>query len=189
MARTARHAGEGLVRSRQQQVDYLAQLVEHYPIVSIEDGMAEDDIEGWQALADAGWTLPLVGDDVFRTNSACSRAHWPGVAILVKINQIGTLTETWDVLRLAHGAGYGVMSHRSSRPRTPLLIKVAAQCAMIKTGSLSRADRTAKYNRLLRIERELGPAAVYAGRRALKGRAGQEAVSAAAGVAGVAGAL
>ena len=191
-----RYAGEGLVRSRQQQVDYLAQLVEHYPIVSIEDGMAEDDIEGWQALGRRlGGRCQLVGDDVFCTNPGLFEGgigRGVGNAILVKINQIGTLTETWDVLRLAHGAGYGVvMSHRSGETEDTSIadLAVAAQCAMIKTGSLSRADRTAKYNRLLRIERELGPAAVYAGRRALKGRAGQEAVSAAAGVAGVAGAL
>jgi enolase len=175
-----RYAGEGLVRSRQQQVDYLAQLVEHYPIVSIEDGMGEDDTEGWQALGRRlGGRCQLVGDDVFCTNPALFEAGIAqGVAnaILVKINQIGTLTEAWDVLRLAHGAGYGtVMSHRSGETEDTSIadLAVAGGCAMIKTGSLSRSDRTAKYNRLLRMERELGAAAVYAGRGALRAGAVQ----------------
>jgi len=169
-----------VVRSREQQVDYLARLVRDYPIVSIEDGMAEDDPAGWQALtARLGDACHLVGDDVFCTNPRLFEAGISagiGNAILVKANQIGTLSETLQVLGMARRAAYGaVMSHRSGETEDTTIadLAVAANCGLIKTGSLSRADRTAKYNRLLRIERELGAAAVYAGRDALprRGRA------------------
>ncbi|ANN65623.1 phosphopyruvate hydratase [Bordetella bronchialis] len=170
-----RYAGEDRRRGREEQVDYLASLVSAYPIVSIEDGMAEDDPEGWRMLGDAiGSTCRLVGDDVFCTNPAILRAGIDrGIAnaVLVKVNQIGTLSETWQVLRLAARAGYGaVMSHRSGETEDTSIadLAVAANCGLIKTGSLSRSDRTAKYNRLLRIERELGAAAVYGGRSALR---------------------
>ncbi|NMK48768.1 phosphopyruvate hydratase [Achromobacter sp. Bel] len=175
-----RYQGEGVVRSREQQVDYLARLVRDYPIVSIEDGMAEDDLVGWQALtARLGKACHLVGDDVFCTNPGLFEAGISagiGNAILVKANQIGTLSETLQVLGMARRAAYGaVMSHRSGETEDTTIadLAVAANCGLIKTGSLSRADRTAKYNRLLRIERELGAAAVYAGRDALprRGRA------------------
>jgi enolase len=166
-----RYAGENLVRNAQQQAAYLAELAQRYPIVSIEDGMAEGDISGWKVLGAAlGDACQLVGDDVFCTNPTLFEAgiaQGIGNAILVKINQIGTLSETWNVLRQAQRAGYGVvMSHRSGETEDTSIadLAVAANCGMIKTGSLSRADRTAKYNRLLRIERELGVAAVYAGR-------------------------
>ncbi len=164
------YRGEGLMRSRDAQVDYLTQLARAYPIVSIEDGMAETDYVGWQVLGAAlANTCLLVGDDVFCTNPALFEAGIEqGVAnaILVKINQIGTLTQTWEVLRMAQRAGYGVvMSHRSGETEDTSIadLAVAANCGLIKTGSLSRADRTAKYNRLLRIERELGSAAQYGG--------------------------
>lgn len=170
------YAGEKVVRDREAQVAYLERLIRDYPIVSIEDGMGEDDIEGWQQLtAIAGPGCRLVGDDVFCTNPArFARGIRQGVgnAILVKINQIGTLSETWEVLRLAQRAAYAVvMSHRSGETEDDSIadLAVAANCGLIKTGSLSRADRTAKYNRLLRIERELGAAAVYAGRGMLLG--------------------
>ncbi|WP_315131488.1 phosphopyruvate hydratase [Achromobacter marplatensis] len=175
-----RYQGEGVVRSREQQVDYLARLVRDYPIVSIEDGMAEDDPAGWQVLtARLGDACHLVGDDVFCTHPRLFEAGISagiGNAILVKANQIGTLSETLQVLGMARRAAYGaVMSHRSGETEDTTIadLAVAANCGLIKTGSLSRADRTAKYNRLLRIERELGAAAVYAGRDALprRGRA------------------
>jgi enolase len=165
-----RYAGEGRARSRQEQAEYLAKLVNAYPIVSIEDGMAENDPEGWRMLGAAlGSACRLVGDDVFCTNPVLFRegiAQDIGNAILVKINQIGTLTETWEVLRIAAHAGYGVvMSHRSGETEDTSVadLAVAANCGLIKTGSMSRSDRTAKYNRLLRIERELGSGAIYAG--------------------------
>lgn len=173
-AKGYRYQGEDLLRSADQQVDYLAALTHAYPIVSIEDGMAEDDDAGWQALgARLGATCQLVGDDVFCTNPALFAAGIDaGIAnaILVKVNQIGTLSETLHVLRMARGAAYGVvMSHRSGETEDTSIadLAVAANCGMIKTGSLSRADRTAKYNQLLRIERDLGAAAVYAGAAAL----------------------
>jgi enolase len=175
-----RYQGEGVVRSREQQVDYLARLVRDYPIVSLEDGMAEDDPAGWQVLtARLGDACHLVGDDVFCTHPRLFEAGISagiGNAILVKANQIGTLSETLQVLGMARRAAYGaVMSHRSGETEDTTIadLAVAANCGLIKTGSLSRADRTAKYNRLLRIERELGAAAVYAGRDALprRGRA------------------
>lgn len=169
-----RYQGENLLRTAEQQVQYLAGLARDYPIVSIEDGMAEDDAVGWKVLgATLGGACQLVGDDVFCTNPRLFQAgieQGIGNAILVKINQIGTLSETWRVLALARRAGYGVvMSHRSGETEDTSIadLAVAANCGMIKTGSLSRADRTAKYNRLLRIERELGAAAVYAGASAL----------------------
>jgi enolase len=170
-----RYAGEQRQRSRAEQVEYLASLVRAYPIVSIEDGMAEDDAEGWRMLGAAlGAHCLLVGDDVFCTNPVLFRdgiEQGIGNAILVKINQIGSLTETWEVLRLAAQAGYGVvMSHRSGETEDTSIadLAVAANCGLIKTGSMSRSDRTAKYNRLLRIERELGAGAVYAGPAALR---------------------
>lgn len=172
-----RYRGENLLRSAEQQVQYLAGLVRDYPIVSIEDGMAEDDTVGWKVLgATLGSACQLVGDDVFCTQPWLFQAgieQGIGNAILVKINQVGTLSETWRVLALARQAGYGVvMSHRSGETEDTSIadLAVAANCGMIKTGSLSRADRTAKYNRLLRIERELGAAAVYAGAHALARR-------------------
>ncbi|CAB3818592.1 phosphopyruvate hydratase [Achromobacter pulmonis] len=172
-----RYRGENLLRSAEQQVQYLAGLVRDYPIVSIEDGMAEDDTVGWKVLgATLGSACQLVGDDVFCTQPWLFQTgieQGIGNAILVKINQVGTLSETWRVLALARQAGYGVvMSHRSGETEDTSIadLAVAANCGMIKTGSLSRADRTAKYNRLLRIERELGAAAVYAGARALARR-------------------
>lgn len=169
-----RYAGEGVSRDAQGQADYLRALSDSYPILSIEDGMAEDDIAGWQRLGERlGQRCLLVGDDVFCTHPqrlADGIRQGVGNAILVKMNQIGTLSETWRVLRLAQRAGYAaVMSHRSGETEDDSIadLAVAANCGLIKTGSLSRADRTAKYNRLLRIERELGAAAVYAGRSIL----------------------
>ena len=151
-------------------------LVGAYPIVSIEDGMAEDDWEGWKALTDlVGDRCQLVGDDLFVTNvdAAVARASRKGVgnAILVKVNQIGSLTETLAAVEMAHRAGYtAVMSHRSGETEDATIadLAVATNCGQIKTGSLARSDRTAKYNQLIRIEEELGPQARYAGRGALK---------------------
>jgi enolase len=150
-------------------------LVAKYPIVSIEDGCAEDDWDGWKKLTEAmGGKVQLVGDDVFVTNvTRLSRGIESGVAnsILVKVNQIGTLTETFDAVRMAHRAGFtSVMSHRSGETEDSTIadLAVALDCGLIKTGSASRSDRIAKYNQLLRIEEELGAAARYAGRRAIK---------------------
>jgi enolase len=150
-------------------------LVAKYPIVSIEDGCAEDDWDGWKKLTEAmGKKVQLVGDDVFVTNvTRLSRGIESGVAnsILVKVNQIGTLTETFDAVRMAHRAGFtSVMSHRSGETEDSTIadLAVALDCGLIKTGSASRSDRIAKYNQLLRIEEELGAAARYAGRRAIK---------------------
>jgi len=169
--------GEGKKRSRQDQVKYLAELIERYPIVSIEDGMAEDDWEGWKSLTDRiGDKCQLVGDDLFVTNVArLAKGIKDGVAnsILVKVNQIGTLTETLAAVEMAHKAGYtAVMSHRSGETEDSTIadLAVATNCGQIKTGSLARSDRTAKYNQLLRIEEELGSQAKYAGRDALKSR-------------------
>jgi enolase len=171
------YEGEGKKRSRQDQVKYLAELIEHYPIVSIEDGMAEDDWEGWKSLTDRiGNKCQLIGDDLFVTNVArLARGIKDGVAnsILVKVNQIGTLTETLAAVEMAHKAGYtAVMSHRSGETEDSTIadLAVATNCGQIKTGSLARSDRTAKYNQLLRIEEELGPQARYAGHDALKSR-------------------
>jgi enolase len=171
------YEGEGKKRSRQDQVKYLAELIERYPIVSIEDGMAEDDWEGWKSLTDRiGDKCQLVGDDIFVTNVArLAKGIKDGVAnsILVKVNQIGTLTETLAAVEMAHKAGYtAVMSHRSGETEDSTIadLAVATNCGQIKTGSLARSDRTAKYNQLLRIEEELGPQARYAGHGALKSR-------------------
>ena len=169
------YQGESKTRSREQQADYLADLVSRYPIVSIEDGMAEDDMEGWKLLTDrVGRKCQLVGDDLFVTNVArLSDGIKNGIAnsILIKLNQIGTLTETLAAVEVAHKAGYtAVMSHRSGETEDATIadLAVATNCGQIKTGSLARSDRTAKYNQLLRIEEELGPQARYAGRAALK---------------------
>jgi enolase len=170
-----RYEGEGKTRSAQEQAKYLAALVARYPIASIEDGMAEDDFGGWKMLTDLiGKTCQLVGDDLFVTNvTRLSDGIKGGIAnsILVKVNQIGTLTETLAAVEMAHKAGYtAVMSHRSGETEDATIadLAVATQCGQIKTGSLARSDRTAKYNQLLRIEGELGPQAQYAGRGALK---------------------
>jgi enolase len=171
------YEGEGTKRSRQDQVKYLAGLIERYPIVSIEDGMAEDDWEGWKSLTEhVGKKCQLVGDDLFVTNVArLAKGIKDGVAnsILVKVNQIGTLTETLAAVEMAHKAGYtAVMSHRSGETEDSTIadLAVATNCGQIKTGSLARSDRTAKYNQLLRIEDELGSQAKYAGREVLKSR-------------------
>ncbi|HEX8535746.1 MAG TPA: phosphopyruvate hydratase [Allosphingosinicella sp.] len=164
------YAGEGVTRSVDEQVAYLAQLASEYPIISIEDGMAEDDMDGWKRLTDlVGSRCQLVGDDVFVTNVRRLREGIAGGianSILVKVNQIGSLTETLDTVDTAHRAGYSaVMSHRSGETEDTTIadLAVATNCGLIKTGSLSRSDRTAKYNQLLRIEEELGSDAVYAG--------------------------
>src|SRR5436190_8000539 len=169
------YEGEGKTRSSQEQAKYLADLVGRYPIVSIEDGMAEDDFEGWKAVTDlVGKKCQLVGDDVFVTNVArLAEGIRRGMAnsILIKVNQIGTLTETLAAVEMAHKAGYtAVMSHRSGETEDTTIadLAVAANCGQIKTGSLARSDRTAKYNQLIRIEEELGPQARYAGRAAVK---------------------
>jgi len=169
------YEGEGKKRSKKEQAQYLADLVSRYPIVSIEDGMAEDDMEGWKLLTDLiGSKCQLVGDDLFVTNvTRLSKGIKDGIAnsILVKVNQIGTLTETLAAVEMAHKAGYtAVMSHRSGETEDSTIadLAVATNCGQIKTGSLARSDRTAKYNQLLRIEEELGPQAKYAGREALK---------------------
>jgi enolase len=164
------YEGEGKVRDRAAQVAYLADLVKKYPIVSIEDGMAEQDWDGWAALNEKiGDKCQLVGDDVFVTNTRIlAEGIEKGVAnsILIKVNQIGTLTETLAAVEMAHKAGWtAVMSHRSGETEDATIadLAVATNCGQIKTGSLSRSDRTAKYNQLLRIEEELGPEATYAG--------------------------
>jgi len=170
-----RMVGEGKTLSPAENADFLASLAADYPIASIEDGMAEDDAEGWKALTDRlGSRVQLVGDDAFVTN--VKRLQWGidhGIAnsILVKVNQIGTLTETIDAVRLAQTNAYtSVMSHRSGETEDSTIsdLAVALNCGQIKTGSLARSDRTAKYNQLLRIEEELGDAARYPGRAALK---------------------
>jgi enolase len=163
------YEGEGNARDRAAQVDYLADLQKKYPIVSIEDGMAEDDWDGWKALTQAiGARVQLVGDDLFVTNPKRLRegiAKGVANAILIKVNQIGTLSETLEAVEIAHKAGYrAVMSHRSGETEDTTIadLAVATNCGRIKTGSLSRSDRLAKYNQLLRIEEALGPSAVYA---------------------------
>ncbi|MGE0846386.1 MAG: phosphopyruvate hydratase [Flavobacteriaceae bacterium] len=168
------YEGEKASRSSDEQAAYLADLAARYPIVSIEDGMAEDDWDGWVALTKAvGSKCQLVGDDLFVTNSARLREgieKGAANAILVKVNQIGTLTETLDAVETAHKAGYrAVMSHRSGETEDATIadLAVATNCGQIKTGSLARSDRLAKYNQLLRIEEQLGPVARYAGRGAL----------------------
>jgi enolase 1/2/3 len=169
------YEGEGKKRDAAAQVKYLAELCGRYPIMSIEDGMAEDDWAGWKLLTDKiGGKVQLVGDDVFVTNEErLKRGISEGVAnaILVKVNQIGTLTETLAAVKTAQRAGYrAVMSHRSGETEDTTIadLAVATECGQIKTGSLSRSDRTAKYNQLLRIEEELGKEARYAGKAALK---------------------
>lgn len=169
------YEGERKTRDPKAQAKYLAKLVAGYPIVSIEDGMAEDDWDGWKALTDlVGNKCQLVGDDLFVTNvTRLSQGIKAKTAnsILVKVNQIGTLTETLAAVDMAHRAGYtAVMSHRSGETEDATIadLAVATNCGQIKTGSLARSDRTAKYNQLLRIEEELGAQAVYAGRTALK---------------------
>ena len=169
------YEGEGKTRSIAEQVDYLAGLVAAYPIVTIEDGMSEDDWEGWKLLTEKiGGKCQLVGDDLFVTNvSRLSRGIKEGIAnsILVKVNQIGSLTETLAAVEMAQRAGYtAVMSHRSGETEDSTIsdLAVATNCGQIKTGSLARSDRLAKYNQLIRIEEELGSQAVYAGRAALK---------------------
>jgi enolase len=169
------YEGERKTRDPKAQAKYLAKLVAGYPIVSIEDGMAEDDWEGWKALTDLiGSKCQLVGDDLFVTNvTRLSQGIKAKTAnsILVKVNQIGTLTETLAAVEMAQRAGYtAVMSHRSGETEDATIadLAVATNCGQIKTGSLARSDRTAKYNQLLRIEEELGAQAIYAGRSALK---------------------
>lgn len=167
-------AGEGKSLSSVEFADYLADLAARFPIISIEDGMDEDDWDGWKALTDKiGDTCQLVGDDLFVTNPVrLAKGIEMGVAnsLLVKVNQIGTLTETLQAVSMAHRAGYtAVMSHRSGETEDATIadLAVATNCGQIKTGSLARSDRLAKYNQLLRIEEELGDQAVYAGRSVL----------------------
>jgi len=162
---------KGAVRSSQEQVEYLAQLVEKYPIISIEDGMAEEDWDGWKLLTDKlGDKVQLVGDDLFVTNvEFLQRGIDKGVAnsILVKVNQIGSLTETINAVSLAQTHSYtSVMSHRSGETEDATIadLAVALNCGQIKTGSISRSDRIAKYNQLLRIEEELGASAKFIGK-------------------------
>ena len=168
-------SGENKVLSSKENATYLASLVNDYPIVSIEDGMSEDDWEGWKILTnELGNKIQLVGDDLFVTNPkrlkkgidiSCANS------MLVKVNQIGTLTETLEAVDLAHSANYtNVMSHRSGETEDTTIadLAVATNCGQIKTGSLARSDRLAKYNQLIRIEEELGSLAKYAGRSILK---------------------
>jgi enolase 1/2/3 len=169
------YKGEGKKRSKEEQVEYLAGLIAKYPILSIEDGMAENDFDGWKLLTDRlGSRCQLVGDDVFVTNVArLTDGIERGVAnaILVKVNQIGTLSETLAAVETAHKAAYAaVMSHRSGETEDATIadLAVATNCGQIKTGSLSRSDRTAKYNQLIRIEEELGAEARYPGRSAFR---------------------
>jgi len=164
-------AGEGKSLGSDEFAAYLADLCARYPIISIEDGMAEDDWDGWVGLTDIlGDRIQLVGDDLFVTNpDRLSIGLQKGAAnsILVKVNQIGTLSETLDAVELAHLHGYtAVMSHRSGETEDSTIadLAVATNCGQIKTGSLSRSDRIAKYNQLIRIEEELGPVGIYAGR-------------------------
>jgi enolase len=169
------YEGEAKIRSVEGQADYLAELVSRYPIVSIEDGMAEDDFAGWKRVTDlVGSKCQLVGDDIFVTNvTRLADGIKRGIAnsILIKVNQIGTLTETLAAIEMAHKAGYtAVISHRSGETEDSTIadLAVATNCGQIKTGSVARSDRTAKYNQLLRIEKDLGPQAKYPGKAALK---------------------
>ena len=164
-------SGEGLSLTPHEMADYLAALCKDYPILSIEDGMSEDDFEGWKAITDKiGSDVQLVGDDLFVTNpERLSMGIGKGLAnsMLVKVNQIGTLTETLAAVSMAHRASYtAVMSHRSGETEDATIadLAVATNCGQIKTGSLARSDRLAKYNQLIRIEEELGTSAIYAGR-------------------------
>ncbi len=170
------YEGEGKTRSIDEQVDYIAKLAASYPIISVEDGFSEDDWDGWKKITDKiGKKVQLVGDDLFVTNTTrLSKGIKSGTAnsILVKVNQIGSLTETLEAVEMAHKAGYtAVMSHRSGETEDSTIadLAVATNCGQIKTGSLARSDRLAKYNQLLRIEEELANQAVYAGRSILKG--------------------
>jgi len=170
-----RFKGEGRELDSAGMVAWYQELVGKYPIVSIEDGLAEDDWDGWKQLSDSlGKKVQLVGDDLFVTNvTRLEQGIKKGIAnsILVKVNQIGTLTETFEAVRMAHRAGYtSVMSHRSGETEDTTIadLAVGLDCGLIKTGSASRSDRVAKYNQLLRIEGELGASARYAGRAALK---------------------
>ena len=169
------YEGEGKTRSIDDQAKYLAELASRYPIASIEDGMAEDDFDGWKRVTDLiGKKCQLVGDDLMVTNvKRLTECIQKGIAnsILVKVNQIGTLTEALAAVETAHKAGYtAVMSHRSGETEDSTIadLAVATNCGQIKTGSVARSDRTAKYNQLLRIEQELGPQAQYLGRAAIK---------------------
>ena len=169
-------AGEGKSLTPDQMVAYWADLIGRYPIISIEDGMSEDDWDGWKALTEAiGSKVQLVGDDLFVTNpKRLADGVKMGVAnsILVKVNQIGTLSETLEAVDMAHKAGYtAVLSHRSGETEDSTIadLAVATNCGQIKTGSLSRSDRLAKYNQLIRIEEQLGKAARFAGRGVIKG--------------------
>jgi enolase len=166
-------ASEGVKLTRSQMVDYLATWCDRYPIISIEDGMSEHDWEGWKLLTDRlGRKVQLVGDDIFVTNTKILRqgiAQGVANSILVKINQIGTLSETFSAITMANRAGYtAVISHRSGETEDSIIadIAVGTNAGQIKTGSLSRSDRIAKYNQLLRIEEDLGEAARYPGRGA-----------------------
>jgi enolase len=169
------YEGEGKTRSIEEQAAYLAKLTKSYPIASIEDGMAEDDWEGWRILTELiGSKCQLVGDDLFVTNTKRLKqgiTQGIGNSILVKVNQIGSLTETLEAVEMAHKAGYtAVMSHRSGETEDSTIadLAVATNCGQIKTGSLARSDRLAKYNQLLRIEEELGTQARYAGTSVLR---------------------
>ena len=169
-------AGEGKTFTAAENVDYLAKLCADYPIISIEDGCAEDDWEGWKLLTDTlGGKVQLVGDDLFVTNPkrlADGIKAGVGNAMLVKVNQIGSLTETLQAVEMAHRARYtNVMSHRSGETEDATIadLAVATNCGQIKTGSLARSDRLAKYNQLIRIEEMLGETAEYAGRSILRG--------------------
>ena len=170
-----RMVGEGKTLTSHENAAFLADLAANYPIASIEDGMAEDDWDGWKLLTDKiGDHVQLVGDDLFVTNvTRLQKGISDGIAnsILIKVNQIGTLTETIEAVNLARSNGYtSVMSHRSGETEDSTIadLAVALGCGQIKTGSLARSDRTAKYNQLLRIEEELGDAAKYAGRASVK---------------------
>jgi enolase len=169
------YEGEGKTRSIKEQAEYLAKLAKDYPIISIEDGLSEDDWDGWKQVTDLiGKKVQLVGDDLFVTNTQRLKkgiTEHIANSILVKVNQIGSLTETLEAVEMAHKANYSaVMSHRSGETEDSTIadLAVATNCGQIKTGSLARSDRLAKYNQLLRIEEELGSAAVYQGRAMLK---------------------
>ena len=177
--------GEGKRLSRAQMVDFLENWVNNYPIISIEDGMAEEDWEGWKMLTERiGDRCQLVGDDLFVTNTKrLAKGIEKGVAnsILIKVNQIGSLTETLEAIAMAHDAGYtAISSHRSGETEDTFIadLAVATNCGQIKTGSASRSDRIAKYNQLIRIEQELGSAAKYRGLKAFNGQKCQKSCAA-----------
>ena len=170
-------AGEGKVLTSAELVKYYEDLKNEFPIMSLEDGMAEDDWEGWDLLTKTlGSRMQLVGDDLFVTNTkrlSTGISRKVANSILIKVNQIGSLTETLEAVDMAHRAGYtAVLSHRSGETEDATIadIAVATGCGQIKTGSLSRSDRLAKYNQLIRIEQELGDTAVYAGRSIFAGK-------------------